>query len=178
MVNRLLRNNIPYARIVRALHEYDVVVTERNISNWKICGGYKEWCLAEEHALELRLHQDNLVNLLRKDNAADIPEVGLQVAATRLSQFFLTPEAAQLLASNPDEYHRRAAHLARLTAEIHKLQKYRDDCARALGYKNNPDMIRRDNAQEIEQSTKYYSSKVPEDIKLPSIPHRNYIPKG
>jgi hypothetical protein len=178
MVNRLLRNNIPYSRIVRALHEYDVVVTERNISNWKICGGYKEWCLAEEHALELRLHQDNLVNLLRKDNASEVPEVGLQVAATRLSQFFLTPEADQLLASNPDEYHRRAAHLTRLTAEIHKLQKYRDDCARALGYKHNPDMLRSDNEEEIERAVKCYSSRHPEDIKLPSIPHRNYIPKG
>ena len=177
MVNRLLRNNIPYSRIVRALKQYDILVTERNISNWKVLGGYREWCLAEDHAVQLRLHQDNLVNLLRKDSASEVPEVGLQVAATRLSQFFLTPEAAQLLASNPDEYHRRAANLARLTAEIHKLQKYRDDCARALGYKHDPDKIRRDNAEEIEQATKYYSSTVPEDIKLPSIPHRNYIPK-
>jgi len=178
MVNRLLRNNIPYSRIVKALAEYDVTVTERNISNWKICGGYREWCLAQEHALELRLHQDNLVNLLRTDRASDVPEVGLQVAATRLSQFFLTPEATQLLASNPDEYHRRAANLARLTAEIHRLQKYRDDCARGLGCKHNPDIIRADSEEEIEQTTKYFSSTVPENIKLPSVPHRNYIPKA
>jgi len=177
MVNRLLRNNIPYARIVKALQEYDVVVTERNISNWKICGGYREWCLSEETAVELRLHQDNLVNLLRTDCATQVPEVGLQVAATRLSEFFLTPEAGQLLASNPDEYQRRAATLARLTAEIHKLQKYRDDSARSLGPRHNPESIRRAEAEEIEQATKYFSSSVPKDIKLPTIPHRNYIPK-
>jgi hypothetical protein len=178
MVNRLLRNNAPYSRIVKALKSYEIVVTERNISNWKVCGGYREWCLAEEHAIELRLHQDNLVNLLRKDSASHVPEVGLQVAATRLSEFFLTPEAAQLLASNPDEYHRRAATLARLTAEIHKLQKYRDDCARALGPKHDPEKIRHNNEEEFEQATKYYSSTVPKDIREPTIPHRNYIPKS
>ena len=82
-----------------------------------------------------------------------------------------------MLASNPDEYQRRAAVLARLTAEIHKLQKYRDDSARSLGPKHNPESIRRAEADEIEQATKYFSSTVPKDIKSPSIPHRNYIPK-
>ena len=178
IVNRLLRNNVPYCRIVKALAQHEIVLTERNVSNWKICGGYREWCLAQEHALELRLHQDNLVSLLRKDSASQIPEVGLQVAATRLSEFFLTPEAAQLLASNPEEYHRRAATLARLTAEIHKLQKYRDNCARALGSRHNPDRIRLESAEEIEHATKYFSSTVPEDIKQPCIPHRNHIPES
>src|SRR5687768_15763662 len=39
MVNRLLHNNVPYARIVSALANHDVAVTERNVSNWKIYGG-------------------------------------------------------------------------------------------------------------------------------------------
>lgn len=176
MVNRMLRNGIPYTKIVQALDEYDIKVTERNVSNWKICGGYKEWCLAEDYALELRLHQDNMTALLRKENATDIPEVGLQMAATRLSQFFLTPEAAQVLASDPEGYHRRAAHLARLTAEIHKLQKYRDDSAKELGPRHNPEGIRRENEEDIEQTRKTYSSTISENPKVPSTPHRNYLP--
>ena len=177
MVNCMLRNNVSYAKIVKALAEYEITVTERNISNWKLCGGYKEWCLAQDHAVELRLHQDNMVALLRKDRASEVPEVGLQVAATRLSQFFLTPEAAQLLATNPEDYHRRAFLLSRLSAEIHKLQKYRDDCARGVGYKHDPERIRIENEDEIERTRKSYTSTIPDDIKLPSIPHRNYLPK-
>ena len=177
MVNRMLRNNIPHSQIVAALAEYDVHATVRNISNWKLCGGYREWCLAQEHALELHLHQDNMISLLRKDSASQIPEVGLQVAATRLSQFFLTPEAAQLLASDPDEYHRRAMLLARLSAEIHKLQKYRDDSAKDAGFKHHPERNRIESEADVEQTRKHYSSTRRNDPKLPPVPHRNYLPE-
>src|SRR6266481_7978799 len=34
MVNRMLRNAVPYKNIVGALDEEDFTVTERNISNW------------------------------------------------------------------------------------------------------------------------------------------------
>lgn len=179
LVNRLLRNNVPYSRIAKALAEHQIFVTERNISNWKICGGYQEWVTAQERALELRLHQDNLLHLLRKDCASDLPELGLQVAATRLSEFFLSPEAAQLLTSNPDAYHRRAATLARLTREIHKLQQYRDDSARDLGYSYNPHRIRADSAEKVEEAAKRFGAPILDESKKANIvPHRNYIPES
>jgi len=34
MVNRMLRNNIPHSKIVDALDEHAIKVTERNVSNW------------------------------------------------------------------------------------------------------------------------------------------------
>src|SRR4030095_12596807 len=43
MVSRMLRNNMPYANIVAALDELEIHVTERNVSNWKTPGGYREW---------------------------------------------------------------------------------------------------------------------------------------
>src|SRR4051812_22582372 len=43
IVNRMLRDNIPYDEIVGALNEHGICVTERNVSNWKTRGGYKEW---------------------------------------------------------------------------------------------------------------------------------------
>src|SRR5207253_4376699 len=42
MVNRMLHNHVPYPRIVAALDELEIKVTERNISNWKTRGGYQE----------------------------------------------------------------------------------------------------------------------------------------
>src|SRR6185503_9888524 len=96
MVNRMLRDAVPYQKIVGALDELGIRVTERNVSNWKTRGGYREWCLAQDHAAALHAHQDNLITLLRKENATDIAEVGLQAVATRLSQFFLTPAADEL----------------------------------------------------------------------------------
>src|ERR1043165_1908253 len=47
MINRMLRNNIPHSQIVEALEELNFRVTERNISNWKTRGGYRDWCLAQ-----------------------------------------------------------------------------------------------------------------------------------
>src|SRR5437870_515755 len=44
LVNRMLHNHVPYAKIVGALDELAIKATERNISNWKTRGGYKEWC--------------------------------------------------------------------------------------------------------------------------------------
>src|SRR5438067_11820917 len=48
LVNRMLYNNIPHRHIVGALDELQIQVTERNISNWKTRGGYKEWCAEQE----------------------------------------------------------------------------------------------------------------------------------
>src|SRR5437867_1480355 len=52
MVNRMLRNNLPHSAIVAALEEHGFRVTVRNVSNWKTRGGYKEWCLEQDRALE------------------------------------------------------------------------------------------------------------------------------
>ena len=54
LVNRMLANNLPHSKIVEALDDCGFHATVRNISNWKTRGGYKEWCAAQSHALELR----------------------------------------------------------------------------------------------------------------------------
>jgi hypothetical protein len=179
LVNRMLRDAVPYEKIVNALDEAGLTVTERNVSNWKTRGGYREWCLAQDHAVALHVHQDNLISLLRKENATDVSEVGLQTVATRLSQFFLTPQADELLAANPQEYHRRVAELNRVNAELLRLQKYRDECARNLGGKHDPERIRREDEEEFEHIRKSFSSTRQTDAngRERSIPPRNYLPK-
>ena len=178
MVNRMLRNNISYSKIVGALDEHGIRVTERNVSNWKTHGGYKEWCAEQDRALEVRLLQDNLTEYLRKNDAGQIPEVGLQLAATRVSQFLTKPEAEQQLAANPAAFSRTVATLCRLSGQIHTLQKYRDDSAKELGYDQNPERIRRKAEKDIEITRHVYSAaKLGETIHQRDIPHRNYFPK-
>jgi hypothetical protein len=179
MVNRMLRNNIPHSKIVGALDEHNIRVTERNISNWKTRGGYRDWCTAQDRALETRLAQDNLTEHLRTTDASQLPEVGLQLAATQISQFFLQPNIQQQLTSDPDKFARTIGMLCRLTRQIHNLQKYRDGAARELGSEHDPERIKREIEQTLEITRNTYSSFIPKNAPIdPEVPHRNFIPKN
>ena len=174
MVNRMLFNNMPPAKIVGALEELGYTVTRRNISNWKTRGGYHDWRLVQEHALQSRLRMDNFTEALRKENASELSEVGLQAAAIHLSQYFLTPEAAQLLGSDPDEYNRRLAALGKVALQLKSLQKYRDDCARQVY--ETPERLRREALKKTENVREIFSSEIPDDPETPHTPHRNFLP--
>lgn len=179
MINRMLRNNIAHSTIVEALDEHNIKVTERNVSNWKTRGGYRDWCIEQDRALETRLLQDNLTEHLRTNDASQLPEVGLQLAATQLSQIFLQPNIQQQLISDPDKYARTIGILCRLARQIHNLQKYRDDAAKELGSEHNPERIRRETERALEITRDTYSSFIPENAPVdPEVPHRNFIPKN
>lgn len=178
LVNRMLRDHVPYAKIVGALGEHDVYVTERNISNWKTRGGYKAWCAEQDRAIETRLLQDNLAEHLRKTDAGQLPEVGLQLAATHLSNYFLKPETHQQLNADPSKCGPAIAHLCRLARHIQAFQKYRDDSAKELGYKSNPERVRRDAEKDFEITREVYSAaKLGNSAREENIPRRNFIPK-
>src|SRR5438034_385508 len=130
MVNHMLWNGVPYKNVVAALDDAGFTLIERNISNWAT-GGYLEWRLEQEAVLANRLDQDHLLDFLRRDDAPELPEVGLQAAATRLSQVLLEklgraddPEA------NLDGYSKLIDLLCRLNREISAIQKARDDSRR------------------------------------------------
>src|SRR3954470_23490841 len=112
-----------------------IAVTVRNISNWKTRGGYREWCAEQERQLQLSHMQDNLADYLRKNDATQIPEVGLQVAATQLSSMLLNPAAVQQLAANPQHYSEVVDMLCRLSTQISTLQKDRNESVRKAGYR-------------------------------------------
>jgi hypothetical protein len=132
MVNRMLRNNIPHSKISDALTEHGVTATPRNISNWKTRGGYRDWCAEQDRAVETRLFQDNLLEHLRTTDASQLSEVGLQLAATQLSQFFLKPDVREQLTADPDKFSTAINVLCRLTRQLHRLQKYREDTNQIL----------------------------------------------
>ena len=65
-----------------------------------------------------------------------------------------------------------------LSRHIHALQKYRDDSAKELGYKDNPKRVRREEEKAIEITREVYSAaKLGETIHKPDIPRHNFIPK-
>jgi hypothetical protein len=178
MVNRMIRDRIPDKKISGALEEHGYTVTPRNISNWRTRGGFKEWNIEMERALETRLLQDNLTEHLRKNDASQLSEVGLQLAATQLSQFLVSPEGQKQLATDPQAYFRTVACLCRIATQLQNLQKYRDDSAKELGHQYNPEHIKREYEQGVEKTREIYSAaslgECPHD---PIIPRRNYMPK-
>lgn len=178
MVNRMLRDHVKYSEIVGALEEHGFLVTERNVSNWKTRGGYKAWRLEQDRALQDRLRQDNLLEHLRQHDAGQLPEVGLQIAATNMSQFFLDPQTQQQLATEPEKYSRPLADLCRVARHIHTLQKYRDDAAKELGRAYNPELLKRQAEEDVERTRSIYSAaKLGERPGDPLTPRRNYLPK-
>jgi hypothetical protein len=179
MVNRMLRNNIPHSQIVEALDELQLKVTERNISNWKTRGGYRDWCIEQDRALETRLLQDNLLAHLRTNDASQLAEIGLQMAATELSQFFLKSETRAQLNTEPEKLARTIGILCRLARQIHVLQKYRDQSAKELGDEHHPERLKRDTDETLENLRDIYSADKPaQSVNDPDISHRNFLPKN
>jgi hypothetical protein len=166
MVNRMLDNGVPYKNICGALSEAGYTVTEKNLSNWAI-GGFPEWRLVHEHVVENRIDQDQLLDFLRRDDAPELPEVGLQAAATRLSQVML-----QKLNSGEDP----EAHLAsfsklvdllcRLNREIGATQKQRDNARRVLGPEYDPARVKEQEQLDAIDFERFYSNP-PADSGLP-----------
>ncbi len=177
LVNRMLFNNLPYGKIVGALDEFGILVTERNISNWKTRGGYKEWCAEQERQLQLSLLQDHLTDYLRKNDATQLPEVGLQVASTQLSLMLLRPEAARDLAADPKKYSQVVDMLCRLSTHIQSLQKDRRVAVQKAAIKGTPEYIKREEEKAVESVRSIYTSRTGESVKDPDVPHRNDLPR-
>jgi len=171
MVNRMLTNGVPYKNIVAALDEDGFTVTERNISSWAT-GGHLEWRLEHDLVLQNRLDQDHLVDHLRRDDASELPEVGLQAAATRISQILVQKTAcAQDVESNLSTFSQMVDVLCRLNREIGVLQKQRDYSRRALGRSHDPARIQDAEQKSAIENERYYSNPPP-DSKLarPAVP--------
>jgi len=171
LVNRMLSNGVPYKNIVAALGEACFSVSERNISSWAT-GGYLEWRFEQDLVLQNRLDQDHLVDHLRRDDASELPEVGLQAAATRISQVLLQKTArAEDIEANLGTFSQMVDVLCRLNREIGILQKQREDSRRTLGPAFDAARIREEEQTAAHKTERYYSD--PEDdsgLEKPASP--------
>ena len=177
MVNRMLHNHVPHAKIVGALDEFGIHVTQRNVSNWKTRGGYQEWCVEQERQINLSRLQDNLVDYLRKNDAAQLPEVGLQVAATQLSHMLLQPDMVQQLAAEPEKYSKVVDMLCRLSTHIQTLQKDRNEAVKKASFRGTSEHLKREDEKTVEGVRRAFTSKAGTGPRDPDIPHRNELPK-
>ncbi len=177
VVNRMLHNHVPHAKIVGALDELNIKVTERNVSNWKTRGGYKEWCVEQERQLNLSRLQDNLTDYLRKNDAGQLPEVGLQIAATQLSHMLLQPDAVQKLTAEPEKYSKVVDMLCRLATNIQSLQKDRDEAVKKASYRHTSEFLKREDEKFMDELRQSYTGKMGKSVRDPDIPHRNELPK-
>ena len=175
LVNRMLRNGVPYKNIVAALDDLGFTVLERNISYWAT-GGYKDWLLEQDLVLQNRLDQDHLIDHLRRDDAPELPEVGLQAAATRLSQILLQKTATTAdIEPNLESYERMVSLLCRLNRELGPLQQQRDNSQRSLGRAHDPVRIKDCDQSSALQMERSYSnpgddSELAKPAEAPELP--------
>jgi hypothetical protein len=171
MVNHMLQNGVPYKNIVAALKEADFNLTQRNISSWAT-GGYLEWKLEQDLVLQNRLDQDHLLDHLRRTDATELPEVGLQAAATRLSQILVQKTArADDLEGNLGNVSQMVDLLSRLTRDLTALQKQRDDSRRSLGREFDPARIKEKEESDARKVERDYSDPDPDSgLAKPEIP--------
>ena len=95
---------------------------------------------------------------VRHEDASELPEAGLQVAATRLSQTLLQKAArGEDLEANLGGFSKMVDVLCRLNREIFSLQKYRDECRRNLGRDYDPARIKEDNEIFTRENQQFYS---------------------
>ena len=177
MVNKLLHNHVPYSKIVWALSERGITVTERNISNWRTRGGYKEWCAEQENQLRLAHLQDHLTDYLRKHDAQQLPEVGLQVASTQLASLLMNPQTAAPLLADPNKYARVVDALDKCSARLSELQKDRYEDVRRASIRDTVPNIRCEEAKHVESIRETASAeKLGNSAYEDGIPHRNDLP--
>jgi hypothetical protein len=177
MVNRLLLNNVPYSRIVWALSERHITVTERNISNWRVSGGYDEWRAEQDNQVRLGQIQDHVLDYLRKNDGHQIAEVGLQVAATQLTTALMNPELSRKLLADPKQFKEVVGTLSQCSNQLIQFDEKRRDSVRKAGHRGSADNIRWEDQQEIDCIREIAEAEEMAQSDLEShLPHRNALP--
>jgi hypothetical protein len=152
-------------------------VTERNISNWRTRGGYKEWCAEQENQIRFAQLQDHMSDYLRKNDAQQIPEAGLQFAATQLTAQIMNPETAKVLLADPSKYAKTIETLDRIAARLQELQKDRYETHRRANIKDTLPNLRHKDEKSVEDLRLIASAELPAiSAREPELPHRNHLP--
>jgi hypothetical protein len=117
-----------------------------------------------------------MIDYLRKNDAGQLPEVGLQIAATQLSNMLLQPDTVQQLAAEAEKYSKVVDMLCRLSTHIQTLQKDRDEAVRKASYRHTAEYLKREDEKAVEGVRRAFTSKIGNGPRDPDIPHRNDLP--
>jgi hypothetical protein len=177
MVNKLLHNHVPYSKIVWALTERNITVNERNVSNWRTRGGYKEWCAEQENQLRLSHLQDHLTDYLRKNDAQQLPEVGLQVASTQLTSLLMNPQTAAPFLADPNKFARIVDALDKCSVRLKELQKDRYENVRRASSRGTLPYHRHEETKDVESIRQIASAeKIGPTAYDDNVPNQNDLP--
>jgi hypothetical protein len=131
-LNALLDDGLPYHQIIAHLGPDGAALTLNNISEWKTGGGYDEYLDDKFWRQEMRARQETFTKMLAGSDPIQLPEAGLQLAATgacELLRDLCTLDDADATI-DPDKFVRVSNALARLSRSILVIQQYRDTAAR------------------------------------------------
>ncbi|HWW01530.1 MAG TPA: hypothetical protein VNZ64_17665 [Candidatus Acidoferrum sp.] len=164
MACRMISERVPYKRISQALLQAGYQVSERNISNWVTHGGFLEWTLHRDAALQSRLRQDDLLEHHRQNYSNELAEVGLQAAATRISEILTQKTASSAdLEANLAKYDSLVKLLCRINKELLTAQQFRQKFCGP--YSHNPASVRYHNEENVATLEKTYSAESPAQAK-------------
>jgi hypothetical protein len=133
IINRLFDDGATYETVSQKMAEQGVSLNLTNIHGW-YHGGYQDELQRRERHTLIRDTQEHLLDLALKNNATQIPSVGLQVAVTQLSQQLTeitTTAHKEQFEKDTGQYLRMLNTLARLSKSLLALQQYHDHSARA-----------------------------------------------
>jgi hypothetical protein len=135
-INRMIHDGVRYRLIIENLHgpatpPLPYEISEHHLSEWKD-GGYQDWLNDQFWREEMRDRHQAFSGLLAGNDAIQLPEGGLQLAAIGLCELLRDLSA---LNDNdrrdPDKCVRVANSLARISRSMLQLQQYRDACTKA-----------------------------------------------
>jgi len=114
---------------------------------------------------------------LRKHDAQQLPEVGLQVASTQLTSLLMNPQTAAPLLADPNKYSRIVDALDKCSVRLSELQKERYETVRRAGIRDTLQNIRCEDEKDVESLRETASAaKLGNSAYEDDVPHRNELP--
>jgi hypothetical protein len=127
LLNLMLRDGIPYAKIVRKLADHGHSINEDQLSRW-FSGGYQEWVQEQAWLDEMRARLDFANEILTQPNADRIDAASLRIAVTQMYSLLLSFDPLTLknqLSTQPSAYSRLLSTLCKITDSLVRSERRR-----------------------------------------------------
>ena len=127
LINLMLRDGVPYAKISHKLAEHGHTLDKDNLSRWHT-GGYQDWVQEQAWLDEMRARLEFATEVVNQPNANRLDTASLRIAVTRMYGLLLSFDPATLtsqLASQPTAYSRILSSLCKLNDSIIRSERHR-----------------------------------------------------